>query len=212
MRYTGNMETQDEYKDRMKRSPQFAHYGIEPQWHPGEGDIDGFCHDEVVRQFHDTRVPGDGGKRVDQMKRGWEYAQASSGRKPDIDDILTIGHLVEPESNSVNHFRRVNVTVGNHYPPHSDDVPSHMASLASSIPDVRPCDESCGGDNGKTNYYETSGYGHSHPTPDDFYIKAQQIHPFADGNGRSFKIIHNWLSGTLDEPKLVPDYFGGGNP
>lgn len=38
------------------------------------------------------------------------------------------------------------------------------------------------------------------------------IHPFYDGNGRTGKILHNWLLGTLDDPVLVYDYFGGGNP
>lgn len=36
--------------------------------------------------------------------------------------------------------------------------------------------------------------------------------PFADGNGRTGKILHNWLLGTLNDPVLVTDYFGGGNP
>ena len=49
-------------------------------------------------------------------------------------------------------------------------------------------------------------------TADDWYLAYEWIHPFCDGNGRTGKILHNWLLGTLDAPVLVPDYFGMGNP
>lgn len=32
------------------------------------------------------------------------------------------------------------------------------------------------------------------------------IHPFADGNGRTAWILFNWISGTLDNPKPLPDF------
>ena len=49
-------------------------------------------------------------------------------------------------------------------------------------------------------------------TADEFYLEFEMIHPFGDGNGRTGKVLHNWLLGTLDKPVLVTDYFGGGNP
>ena len=49
-------------------------------------------------------------------------------------------------------------------------------------------------------------------TADDWYLAYEAIHPFSDGNGRSGKILYNWLLGSLDEPVLVADYFGGNNP
>ena len=205
-------ESIDDYQERMKQSPQFEHFGIKPAFKPGTGDIPGFIHDEIIRQFHNPTVQEDGGKRMDQMINGWNYAIKNSGRQPNLDDIHHIGHLVEPETNHPSQFRHVNVGVGSHSAPHKDDVPHLMSTLASSIPDVKKCDDACGGNNGKTDYYETSGYGHSHPTPLDFYAQYESIHPFGDGNGRSGKIIHNWLNGTLTDPELVPDLFGGGNP
>lgn len=49
-------------------------------------------------------------------------------------------------------------------------------------------------------------------SPDEFYVEFEKIHPFVDGNGRTGKILHNWLLGTLGDPVLIKDYFGGGNP
>lgn len=49
---------------------------------------------------------------------------------------------------------------------------------------------------------------------DQFYFDYEQIHPFRDGNGRSGKIIYNYLRGTLDNPILPPNFFAdeGGIP
>jgi hypothetical protein len=171
-----------------------------------------FIREEVQRQGHNLDDYGDGGRRVNWMHTAWDYAMDNSSRQPTLNDVIRMGHMIEPENNYPHRFRAVNVSVGNRIPPHHEDVPHEMARLWNTLPDVRPCDENCGGDNTKTTYYETSGYGHSHPTVDDFYVKFEQIHPFADGNGRTGKVIHNWLNHSLDNPTLVPDYFGGGVP
>lgn len=44
--------------------------------------------------------------------------------------------------------------------------------------------------------------------PDEFTKALLQLHPRLDGNGRVAFIIHNWLSGTLDNPHPLPDHFG----
>jgi len=171
-----------------------------------------FIKDEVTRQGHDINDPNDGGRRVGWMHGAWEYARQNADRLPTIEDVQRLGHYIEPENNHPSRFRGINVSVGTHEPPKHQDVPGRMASLMTSMPFVRACADDCGGDNKKTDYYETSGYGHPHATPDDFYLQFESIHPFADGNGRTGKILHNWLNGTLDKPKLIDDYYGGGNP
>ena len=41
----------------------------------------------------------------------------------------------------------------------------------------------------------------------DSLIRALlQIHPWADGNGRTASILRNWMLGTLDNPTPLPDY------
>lgn len=41
----------------------------------------------------------------------------------------------------------------------------------------------------------------------DSYIKQLlQIHPWADGNGRTASILRNWMLDTLDDPTPLPDY------
>lgn len=34
------------------------------------------------------------------------------------------------------------------------------------------------------------------------------IHPWADGNGRTVSILRNWILGTLDSPTTLPYYYG----
>lgn len=34
------------------------------------------------------------------------------------------------------------------------------------------------------------------------------IHPFEDGNGRAMSVLYNWLKETLNEPQMLPFYFG----
>ena len=43
----------------------------------------------------------------------------------------------------------------------------------------------------------------------DLYIKRfLDIHPFADGNGRTASILRNWLLNTMDDPTILPYYYG----
>jgi Fic/DOC family len=43
-------------------------------------------------------------------------------------------------------------------------------------------------------------------TPEEFYQRFEEIHPFFDGNGRVGAIIYNWLKGSLADPVHPPAF------
>ena len=45
--------------------------------------------------------------------------------------------------------------------------------------------------------------------PLEFYREFEQIHPFVDGNGRTGKVLLNWLNGSLENPVFPPSDFWG---
>ena len=120
------------------------------------------------------------------MTDAWMWAQerALEHVRPTIEDVLFLAARIEPEENQ-NGFRTVNVWVGGHKGTEPTLVPHEVQRLWQDGEDI---------------------------TPDEFYLMFEAIHPFGDGNGRTGKVLHNWLLGTLDNPVLVFDYFGGGNP
>lgn len=48
--------------------------------------------------------------------------------------------------------------------------------------------------------------------PEEVYLEFELIHPFNDGNGRTGKIILNWLNDSLAAPIMPPDFFNCANP
>lgn len=45
-------------------------------------------------------------------------------------------------------------------------------------------------------------------TTDPIIKQLLDIHPWADGNGRTASILRNWMLGTLDDPTPLPYYYG----
>lgn len=222
------------YLQAMERCRQFTLINIQPVWAPATGDVDGFIQDEVVRQFHDPRKDGDGGVRIRGMKSAWWYArkQSEGGVLPTMDDILALGVYIEPTVNSSTAFRYQNVYIGDNTGAPPGLINEMMTHLLIATPNV---DRTLTGRDGPhANEYRDlwknmrEGYSRldRHKvllrkfaeltkeivTPDDWYMCYEAIHPFGDGNGRSGKVLHNWLLNSLDQPILIDDYFGGGNP
>lgn len=203
-----------EYDNRMRDNRSFRYFGITPKWRPGASDVEGFIHDEVVRQGHDTEVFADGGTRCVWMHNAWEYARTRKELPPTLDDIRALGPLVEPHHNTIFAFRSMNVYIGDRMGVDPRVLERVMAKLATKVKDIIPSE---GVSRLRTPLF--SEFPETFmaeiddlETADDWYLAYEWAHPWADGNGRTGKILHNWLLGTLHNPTLVKDYFGGGNP
>jgi hypothetical protein len=161
---------------------------------------------EVERQYHPIGML-EFKVRVEWMTDAWLWAiDASKCMKPDwvrvtslptIDDILYVAKMIEPTVNE-HGFRKHEISVGGHAGTPFPYVPERISHLWEAIGYVEPV--------------QGRSKGLTSPTADDFYLDFEGIHPFGDGNGRTGKLLHNWLLGTLNDPILIDDYFGGGNP
>lgn len=207
------MITKKEYDERMQGSRQFKLFGLQPVWRPGERDVEGFCTDEVVRQFHDPRVEEDGGCRVTWMMNAWSYALENSGHRPSIADIIKLGMHVEPQVNR-DGYRQQHIWIGGDRVDW-EHIPSYVARLVNQDVSREP----------RRRGPHANDYRAVQQWPelveelmldiktvDDWYLAYEAVHPFSDGNGRSGKVLYNWLLGTLEDPVLVEDHFGHGNP
>lgn len=133
--------------------------------------------EEVTRQGHNVLVL-EGIERVAWMLSAWAFAiEASYARKrPTIEDVLVIGTNVEQQKNR-NGFRSGGVMIGGRTAPGPEDVDKLLSNL----------------------WREGTAL-----TPIQFYKEFEFVHPFFDGNGRTGKILLNWLNGTLLNPIFPP--------
>lgn len=133
--------------------------------------------EEVRRQGHDiTRL--DGIQRTAWMLGAWCEAARLYLRHqhPTIENMKLVAALIEPDMNQKG-FRKVNVYVGPKAMPDPDSIERLVELLWGQIDKL---------------------------TPMEFYKHFEEIHPFIDGNGRTGKIILNWLNNTLYDPVFPP--------
>lgn len=144
-----------------------------------------FCAEEVERQRADSDA-------VCWMVEAWLMARRRFERTPPLklatsltpEIIAEWGRRVEPVKNAGG-FRDCEVRVGRRVCPPHQEVPRLMAEFVFSLPSL---------------------------TPENAYLGFQTIHPFRDGNGRTGKILFNWLRGSLNRPAMPPNFFNVANP
>jgi len=140
--------------------------------------------EEVQRQGHNTDDWYDGGRRVLWMLDCWNYAMAcqkAGQRLPQVEDTINLGTMMEQEAN-LDGIRHCDVWVGGQACPPPEGLTQKLTDLFDVIRDYAPL---------------------------DFYRAFLTIHPFKDGNGRTAKVLLNWISRTLESPYFPPNDFWG---
>lgn len=126
---------------------------------------------------------GRGPDRVPGMLEAWMDAiqQQYDGNWLTGTLIGRWGKMIEPEYNDGG-WRRVTVGVGDRICPRPEELDRLMDRWLANLQDMSALEA---------------------------YKEFEYIHPFEDGNGRTGKIILNWLNGTLLDPIFPPnDLFG----
>lgn len=119
-----------------------------------------------------------GALSVAWMTAGWDFAARRRNRRPSVRNIQELGRIVEPRAVLAPEWRTCNVRVGESIKPDWTRVPLLMEGLISAWPDMDAV---------------------------DWFQGYEEIHPFADGNGRTGNILYNWHLGTLADPVMPPN-------
>jgi hypothetical protein len=163
-----------------------------------------FCAQECKRQ-------GSGEMSVYWMVNAWAFAStymlAGKYRSIDLHFIEALGQWTEPHKN-LRGFRRQRIFVGNRFEMHEKAPWERVPELLTHLIDAYYT--------GAFTEVGDEHYWRMHPAArsaeDEFYYEYESIHPFVDGNGRTGKIIYNYLLGRLDDPIMPPNFWGSSNP
>lgn len=146
---------------------------------------------EIIFICREVENQGRGPEQVACMASAWCYAKHNHlGLYKDNNKldyfIRTLGWLIEPARNlhpSHESWRRGNVRIGLApiQPPTPVQVPRLMKLYIEGFPEL---------------------------TAEEAYLGFEQIHPFTDGNGRVGAILYNFKLGTLENPKMPPEFPG----
>lgn len=159
-----------------------------PLIRPAEfGAIATFCAEEVGRQYANHNDSMVAAQAVGWMIDAWLYAISLRYRPITVAMIEEWGRRVEPLANA-NGFRKFKIQVGNHEGMNPWHIPSAMVYFVEKrLPEL------------------------AHD-PDLAYHDFEVIHPFGDGNGRTGKILFNYMRKKLKAPTMPYDYWGVSNP
>lgn len=156
-----------------------------------------YCAEECNRQRS-------GEMSVYDMVNAWNWTKIWDNVQQPINlttkAIEQIGKIVEPIDNAKG-FRTIPIFVGNGTWGYIEKalwhrVPEMLEMLLAS-------------------YYENlleASHEKAVTKEDQFYYEYENIHPFKDGNGRSGKILYNYLNNTLENPIMPPNFWGSSNP
>ena len=181
-----------------------------------------YCAEEVARQM-------DGPLEVQSMVSAWVFAEErqKNGQRLSVDLIREIGILVHPWTNR-DGFRRHSIAVGaEQIGVEPYDLRTKLERLVRAIAgtdafefplpllwrkDIKV----------KTSFKTIDREPGPDLTPESYsydnvlavmaYYNFEKIHPFGDGNGRTGKIILNWLNDSLESPVMPPNFWDCSNP